>query len=344
MKRLQLLRPIVFVGLALLTVVASSQPAFAATAATTATKSAATNGNGNGLRVAPVRNDITINPGASQTIYITVNNISIVDASYQIVVNDFVANANETGQPTLILDPKQFAPTHSLKRFVQQAPNFTLHSGEQKSIPIVITVPKNAAGGGYYGTIRFAPAAADGTSNDQTVNLAGSVGSLVLLKVPGQIKDLMSLSSFDIRTEDRPSSFFTSNKNLVAVVRFQNEGNIQEQPFGKITIRNRSGRTVGTYEINNVTPKGNVLPQSIRRFTIPLDKVGRFGQFKLEGNFGYGTGGQLLSASTTFYVIPYFLIITFIGIVILLALLVFVVPRLLRTYNQRVIAAARRRR
>jgi hypothetical protein len=107
-------------------------------------------------------------------------------------------------------------------------------------------------------------------------------------------------------------------------------------------LKNHSGKVLAEYEINNVSPPGNVLPNSIRLFSEPLTKVGSFGEYKLEGNFGYGSNGQLLSASTTFYVIPAWLIIAFIALVLLLAFLIFGLPRLIKAYNRRVLRKAGR--
>jgi hypothetical protein len=299
---------------------------------------------GNGLRVSPVRTDLTVKPGETQTVTINVTNVTTKQADLQAVINDFIANPNETGAPAIILNPNQYAPSHSLKRFVTPPANFTLGPGQQKGVPIKITVPTNAAGGGYYGAVRFAPASNVNGTNE-TVSLAGSVGSLVLVKVPGDIKEQLSIASFDARKKDRPSSFFYSGKDIDAVVRFQNSGNIQEEPFGKILLKNRSGKVLAQYEINNTVPPGNVLPDSIRKFPVPLgNKVKSFGVYKLEGNFGYGSNGQLLSASTTFYVIPKAVIFGFILLVLLIIFLVLGLPRLIKAYNRRVIARAGRAR
>ena len=296
---------------------------------------------GNGLRVSPVRTDLTINPGQTQTVNVTVTNVTAAPANLQTIINDFTANKDESGNPAIILDPNQYASSHSLKRFISPVSNISLNPGQSKAVPVVITVPKNATAGGYFGAVRFAPAGSVGGPN-QTVSLAGSVGSLILVKVPGDIKEQMSIASFDVRSKDRPSSFFTTSKNLDATLRLQNEGNIQEAPFGKILLKNRSGKVLATYELNNVSPPGNVLPNSIRKFPIALTKVGGFGQYKLEGNFGYGASGQLLSASTTFYVIPKSAVIVFILIVLLLAFLVFGLPRLIRAYNRWILSKAGR--
>lgn len=326
-NRLQ--RSIAAVATALLVLLSNAPVAQAATSA----------GPGNGLRVSPVRTDLTINPGQTKTVTINITNVTSAAAAYQAVVNDFIANPDESGQPALLLSPNQYAQSHSLKRFVAPISNFSLAAGQQTAVTVTITVPSGAAGGGYYGVVRFAPA----NNSSGQVSLAGSVGSLILVTVPGKIVDKLTIASFDARVKDRPNSFFTHNKNIDAVVRFQNEGNIQEEPFGKILLKNRSGKTLASYEINNVSPPANVLPDSIRKFPIPLTKVGSFGEYKLEGNFGYGTNGQLLSASTTFYVIPVWLIIGFIVLVALVILAVWGVPRLIRAYNARVLRRAGRR-
>jgi hypothetical protein len=219
-----------------------------------------------------------------------------------------------------------------------------LQPNEQQTVTVTVTVPKDAAGGGYYGAIRFLPA---NSGQQQNVSLSASVGSLVLLKVPGNIKDQLSLASLAIHqgytatNDGKSGTIFTSNKNISVVARFQNEGNIQEQPFGKLTLK-KGNQTLQTVEINNTTPRGNVLPDSIRKFNVPLNKVGSFGKYTVEGAFGYGTTGQLITGKTTFYVIPVALII--IAVIVILAILfaIFGLPRMIKSYNRSVIRGASR--
>lgn len=310
----------------------------------TPSKSIAATSGGNGQRVSPVRSDITVYPGKSETVTVNITNVTTKPAELRAIINDFIANPNESGEPAIILAPNQFAPKHSLKRYAKvSGDNFRLGPGESKNIPVIVNIPINAPGGGYYGAVRFAPASNKNAPNEN-VSLAGSVGSLILVKVPGDVKEQLSIVSFDVRAKDRPSTFFFRNKNLDAVVRFQNQGNIQLQPFGKILLKNRSGKQIASYEVNNIQPPANVLPDSIRKFPTPLkDKVGSIGQYKLEANFGYGTNGQLLSASTTFYVIPLWLIIAFVALVAIIAFAVFVAPKLVKAYNRRILQRAGRR-
>src|SRR3981081_4566847 len=104
----------------------------------------------------------------------------------------------------------------------------------------------------------------------------------------------------------------------------------------------QNGKQIAAYELNNTSPRGNVLPGSIRKFTVSLDKVGSFGKYTVVGNFGYSQSGQLLSATTTFYVVPLNAILIAVGGLLLVLFCAFVFPRLLRSYNRRVIAGIRR--
>jgi hypothetical protein len=295
----------------------------------------------NGYKVSPVRTNLTVKPGASENLTIYIQNVSSAVENLQVVVNDFQAPKDESGNPSLLLNGDK-APTHSLKQFVNVPQSkFTLQPGQQQAVTITIAVPAGAAGGGYYGAIRFAPV---GASGDKNVNLSASVASLVLVTVPGNLVEQLSVAGFGVaqgKDSFDTRTIFFNNKDLKSVVRFQNSGNVQEQPFGKIQLK-KGSKTIATYTINDPENPGNVLPDSIRRFTNNLDKVGSFGKYQLVGNFGYGSNGQLLSAKATFYVIPIILIIIVVLIILFILFLIFVLPRMIRRYNRRVVARANR--
>ncbi|HSX47485.1 MAG TPA: DUF916 domain-containing protein [Patescibacteria group bacterium] len=296
----------------------------------------------NGYKISPVRTDLIIKPGASDEINLYIQNASAAVENLQVVVNDFDAPTNETGYPALRLNGSS-SPEHSLKQFVTlPVKTLTLKPGQQQSIAAIIKIPLGSASGGYYGAIRFAPVGASGSKN---VNISASVASLVLLTIPGNLSEQLSIAGFGVSQGDDSSlkSLFFSNNNLKAVVRFQNNGNVQEQPFGKIVLK-KGSKVLSTFGVNNSTAPGNVLPSSIRRFSVNLNKIGAFGKYKIVGNFGYGSKGQLLSAQSTFYVIPLILIIIAVAVILLIIFLIFFLPRLIRRYNKRVIERATRQR
>ena len=71
----------------------------------------------NTLKVSPVRSDIQIKPGESAEVPITVTNLTNSDVLVAPIENDFI-QGDEKGTPSIILDANEYAPTHSLKRFM----------------------------------------------------------------------------------------------------------------------------------------------------------------------------------------------------------------------------------
>jgi hypothetical protein len=294
---------------------------------------------GEGLRVAPVTTNLTIDPGQSATVDIYVDNLTSGTVTLQALINDFVAGNNENGVPRILLNGQ--TTSHDIKKFIQPIGNVTIPAGDNQYIPVTIKVPLGTPAGGYYGVIRFDSAPSSGTGN---VSLSASVGSLILVTVPGKLDENVSIASFKVQKIVKTKSsvsqtggfIFTSSKDLNAVVRFSNQGNIQEQPFGKVELLNQSKKVLATYEINETTPPGNVLPGSIREFSVPLSKVGSFGKFTVIGNFGYGDKGQLLTAQASFYMIPLGLIILAIVVIILIVLAIIFIPKFIRSYNRKI--------
>lgn len=294
---------------------------------------------GNALRVSPVRTELDIEPGSSKKTEVYVENLTAEPAVLHAIVNDFVASKDETGTPSIILDENKSAPVRSLKQYVSKIDDFTLQPNERKAVSVVISVPKDADAGGYFGAVRFAPAS---ENKNKMLTLSASVGSLFLVKVPGELKEEASIASLEIRKKDTVmvSPIQTSKKDLTGVIRIQNSGNVQLQPYGKILLK-KAGKVVATYEINNQQPRGNVLPDSIRRFEFNLDKdLGSFGKYTLEANLGYGSKGQLLTASKTFYMIPVGALVAIGLLIVLVIVAVFILPRMIKNYNARVIRKA----
>jgi hypothetical protein len=295
----------------------------------------------NGYRLYPVRTDLVLNKGSTDIVTVYIQNATSDVENLQTVVDDFEAPTNETGNPALLLNGAT-APSHSLKQFATVLnPKFTLQPNQQEAVNVEIKIPPNAESGGYYGAVRFAPIGPGGNKN---VNLSASVASLILLTVPGNLIQRVYVSGFGVAQGNSTvtHAFFFSNKNLNAIVRFKNIGNVQEEPFGKILLK--KGTTVlSSVGVNTANPPGNVLPDSIRAFSAKLTKVGWFGKYTIEGNFGYGNKGQLLMAQASFYVIPIAVIIITLLIILFILFLIFGLPRLIRAYNRRVIARASRR-
>ncbi|HEU5004471.1 MAG TPA: DUF916 domain-containing protein [Candidatus Saccharimonadales bacterium] len=298
---------------------------------------AATAAAPNGFRVSPPRYELTIDRGQSQTVSLFVENLANSAVTAQPIINDFTASSDESGQPALILDPNVKAPEKSFKTLVQTIPNTSIAALERKEIKVTLKVPANATPGGYYGAVRFAPVHG-GVTGPSNLSLTASVGTLFLITVPGNLTEKLTAVSFQATKNGNPGSFFNSGP-IAVTTRLKNEGNIHVQPFGKIVVKNTFGKTVYTAELNDTQPRGNVLPDSIRKFNNPINVKHLLGKYTVEGNFAYGSNGDIVSVKTTFYVIPYVLIIIILAI---LLFLIFVLPKLIKAYNRRIIEKAKK--
>lgn len=260
--------------------------------------------NQNTLKVSPVRTDIEIQPGGSKTVQTTVSNLTNEPLTLRPVNNDFISG-DESGTPALILDENEFAPTHSLKRFMQPIQNFTVPAGESKTVEVVISVPQDVQAGGYFGAVRFEPVSPEGGGQ---VNMSASAASIILLTVPGDMVERLVLSEFNIQQNGKTNTIFHSADNIEAAFRFENKGNAQVGPFGKISVT-KGNDIVYEYDFNPNSPRDMILPDSARRWGAPLTNLGSFGRYTVNGTLTYGQQNKTIEVNQSFWIIPWNVII-----------------------------------
>lgn len=296
------------------------------------TKSTNTTNNSNTLKLSPVRSDIQVAAGTSKTVEVTVSNLTKQPMKVSAIANDFIAG-DERGTPALILDADKFAPTHSLKRFMVPLGDVTVAPNENKKVGVVIIVPKDAQPGGYFGAIRFAPASS--TSGAQ-VNLNASAASLILLTVPGPTVEKVNMTEFAVQQGGQSNSYFNSSNDLQATFRMQNKGNVQIGPFGKLSVR-QGDKVVYDVDFNNKDQRDMILPDSARRWDIPLKNIGSFGHYTVEATFSYGSKNQTIEVKKSFWVIPLMVIIITAASILIVIALVLGIWFFLRSYKRRIL-------
>lgn len=271
----------------------------------------------NTLKVSPVRTDVEINPGESKVLKSTITNLTDAAITVRAVGNDFVAG-DERGTPALILGDDEFAPVHSLKRYMSAIPDATIPAKESVTVESTVSIPADAKAGGYFGAIRFAPA---NTDEGGQVNMSASVASLFLITVPGDFEEKLALTDFDIQQKGKTASFFRTANDLNASLRFKNDGTVQLGPIGKITVK-KGDAVVYETEFNNNDPRDMTLPASARRWDVPLENMSGFGKYSVVATFSYGKNNQTIEVAKSFWVIPTVMIIGLIAILILLAIII----------------------
>lgn len=286
----------------------------------------------NTLKVSPVRTDIEVLPGESKAVQATVTNLTDAEITVRALTNDFIAG-DEWGTPSLILDENEFAPTHSLKRFMGPLPDVAIPARQARTVEVLITVPESAQAGGYFGAVRFAPTT---PNSGGQVNMNASVASLILLTVPGDITEKIELTDFNIEQDRKSGTYFNSSNDLHAAFRFENKGNVQIGPFGKISVK-KGDTVVHEEDFNNKDLRDMILPDSARRWEIPLKNIGSFGKYTVSAVFTYGTTNQTIEVTKSFWVVPMSVIIATIIIILAIVALILGVWTFLRGYKKRIL-------
>jgi hypothetical protein len=287
-----------------------------------------------GVQVSPALVELNAVRGKTYTINLRVMNVTGGDLVYNTLAEDFTATG-ETGTPK-INATSNLPETASIKTWVSVEPSFTLGSHQEKNVDVTVTIPSNAEAGGHYGVLRFSGSAPD--INTTGVGITASAGVLFLIKVDGTIVEKANLASFFTANNDGKQNSFFENGPINFAVRIQNVGNIHVKPTGNVEIKDMFGNIAGNIPVNDANPPSNVLPNSIRRFDVKLDKSWMFGLYTANLALSYGTNGQAITDTISFWVIPYRIIL--IGLLIIITI-IYILYRLVKVYNRHIIEKAK---
>ncbi|CAN5384042.1 hypothetical protein BH10PAT3_BH10PAT3_2700 [soil metagenome] len=279
---------------------------------------------GSGLTLSPTRGEYIVNKGKSDTVKISLKNKSGAPVTAKVVINDFTAD-NRSGEPIIQVKDKADSAT-SVKKFLSNVNDVTLDTDETKKIEIPINIPENATSGAYYGVIRYtAVAGATSKTAGSQVGLTASVGYIVLIQVPGNITEQIQAQKIAVSRNDVNGSLFIAPPTKGNIT-LKNTGNGFTKPFGRVSIT-KGGKEVYSYEMNNTDPRSNILPGSSRTFSDDIKNVSTFGRYTISTGVSYGTGGNIITLKSSFWVFPVWTVIVFAVAFIVILLVGFLVYR-----------------
>ncbi len=289
---------------------------------------------GQGFQISPVIVELNADPGQTYILDIKLKNVTTNTLVSKSQVNNFGAKG-ENGDPQIFLDQNE-DNAYGMKNWVSKIPDYTFSPKDSRTIPVKINVPTSAEPGGHYGVIRFTGVAPELANDQSAVALSASVGTLVLIRVSGDVKESARLEDFFVSQNSHKSGFFETGP-LDIVERIKNTGNVHIKPTGSATVKDMFGRTVASFKVND--PPKNVLPDSIRRFEQKLNQQWLFGRYSANLDLSYGSTNQKLTGQLVFWVIPWKLIL---AILVLLVLIIIILRSGLKRYNRHIIKKARR--
>lgn len=254
--------------------------------------------------VGPGKIEVELKPGQSTTVDIKVSNRTGEEKMFKIEVEDFTGSKNP--QETVVLLGDDRGP-YSLRDFISFAePTFELKNGERATVPVTITLPTDAEPGGLFGSVLVSvqsKVTAEGNVSASAV--VSRIGTLIFVKVPGEVKQEGKLSSFS--TADNQTVF--GGGPIRFRILYENNGSTHVNPYGEIKIANMFGEQVGAVEID----PWFALPDSLRLREVSWDRPLLFGRYTATALINRGYGDIIDTASVSFWVIPWKIALSVIG-------------------------------
>ena len=255
--------------------------------------------------VGPGKQEVSLQPGESETVELTIANRLGADKIFTISEEDFQGSSDPTDVVTLLGDDRG---PYSLKDYIHPATtSVDIPNGYRARVPVVISVPADAQPGGLYGSLVVGTATKAGQSGANngalpTAALVTRIGTLFFVRVAGPVTESGSLSGFGIaggRTfilDEGPVSF-----DLL----YHNTGDVYVNPSGTITVTNMLGSPVGSLKID----PWFAMPQSLRFREVVWTAPFLFGRYTAHASINRGYGSTTDEADLVFWVIPWKIIL-----------------------------------
>jgi len=263
---------------------------------------------GSGLSISPTRTDLVINQGTAGDLDISVKNVTGGNIIAKVFVNDFESDG-VSGEPQLITD-SSIKSSSSIKDFITGLEDIAMSVGETKNLKFKIDIPANASPGAYYGIIRYqaVPANPNDSEGAGQVALTASVGTIVLVEVPGEVRQNMEVEELSAYLGDKSGILFTRKPDQIGL-NINNKGNGFARPFGTVEVADMFGEKIYSYELNNSNPRGVVLPETTRLFKDKLENVSKPGRYTITANVSHTNGGEVVTVRSTFWYLPVWFIV-----------------------------------
>ncbi len=254
---------------------------------------------------------LVVKPGQTIQAAIEVRNPSDSTAVVETSARDFyVAEDGETPMP---VESGDINTRWALANWITLTPNTeTIEPRQSATILVTITVPEDALPGGRYAMILHKPVTTGSNTNTTGAQINAQVGTLLYVVVDGEVTEHAEVSDFSFT----PNFLEMGPANYS--LKIHNGSSLHIRPTGTIKISNMLGKQVGQIEVDS----RNIFPDSDRNFDGTWNKTWGFGKYTAEFTGTYGTQSQMLSAVTTFYIVPVRLILAIILAIILVAVVV----------------------
>jgi len=269
--------------------------------------------------VGPGKEELLVDPGQTIIREIRVTNRFGKEKNFQVVLEDF--QGSKDGKTPLELLGLTRGP-YSLRDYIKpDIMEFKLQHADRITIPVRITIPKDAVPGGLYGALIISTKddptdpEIDPSKSQGSINVESQIAVLYFIRVKGPANE-------DGRLKDFSSGHKIYFKGPIDMAyAFENNGNVYLNPRGFIEIKNMYGSMVSRIDI----PPYYVLPNALRISGVSFDKEFMMGRYTAKITLDQGYLERKSDPDTktiSFWVIPWKIILGFIvGLIIILAMI-----------------------
>jgi len=250
--------------------------------------------------VGPGKIDLSIKPGESKIVEITVTNRTGERRRFNITTED--AEGSSDPAASIVLLGSDRGP-YSMKDYVSVPhTTFDLDHNQRARIPVTITIPPNADPGGLYGSVLVNTIAIKAKPGDTAGTVPQSaiiarIGTLFFITIPGAVERDGGLKQFGTVPEQ---TFFQSGPINFGIL-MENKGSIHLAPYGEMRITNMLGEEVGYLQLE----PWFVLPMSVRLREVTWTRDFLFGRYTATVYINRSYDDTIDEMSYSFWVLPW---------------------------------------
>ena len=262
--------------------------------------------------VEPGKMEVHANPGDTITQYISITSRIAKPTEFSVSSEDFVGSTDETNPVVLLGASKS---PFSLKDWLLPASSdFLLHFGTRVTLPVTISVPKDATPGGYYAAVIVSNAPqvnADTVTTAGIAKIISRIGVLFFVRVNGTVNTSGQLEDF----RANPSQSVYSVSPTDFKILFNNNGSVYLAPYGEVHVYNFFGSEVANLPVDAYFS----LPNALRyRDVLWNDNSFRIGRYTATVNLNRSYDNVIDTKTIVFWVLPWKVIMTFfVGLVVI---------------------------
>ncbi len=258
--------------------------------------------------VGPGKSELTVAPGTSKTVEITLTNRTGELRQFNLEVED-ATGSNDPATPVVLLGADR--GPYTLKDYVKvSTTTIILKQNERARIPVTISVPADAEPGGRYGSVLVTTVSKDAVRGETggaapSSAVISRVGTLFFLTIPGDTKVDGELQSFKTIGQ---KIFFTHSPINFQIL-FENKGDLHLNPYGEVRITNLFDEEVDFIELD----PWFALPKSLRAREVAWSRELLVGKYTATAHINRGYNDIIDTQSVTFYVLPWKIVASVFG-------------------------------